>query len=536
MTLIEKLTLKDTFKIWRDKINALIDSMHKQPITDENGNYIINEQYTDANKVLMEIPLEVTTTVTAETFIGELVGNTSTATTLKTPRKINGTIFDGSSDITTSSWGTTKNFKISDYEHKNTSEAVKVGNTTRDEYILTLPSKIKADIDGTTTTANALKKTVQINGIKFNGTDNVINYGICDTSSSEYTKVVTLFSNNITDSFVLTNGSTITVKFNNKNTSTNQLFLKVANTTPALIYAHGAPIDPYIIDAGSVLTFVYDGKHYNLTSLDKRVRQSEFANNGEHPLLASSISDSTTTLKDDYTFFTKGITINPSINSLTIAGAVTSNSLNTQAVTTPSINSLKDLTISASSVSITNDNLNVSGAMTVNGLTTLDTAYVNVLQTKYNNETINIIEKGVVRNAVYNNDYAEFFPRGEETEAGDIIALDETSKIERYVKATDKSKLVVGVHSNTYGYILGGEKSLEESEKTNIPIGLSGRVYVKFKGKSVLGEAVVPSDIPGVGRLYDDFLDSSRKIVGYIVEDNNPSSKEERLVKVLINR
>jgi hypothetical protein len=161
---------------------------------------------------------------------------------------------------------------------------------------------------------------------------------------------------------------------------------------------------------------------------------------------------------------------------------------------------------------------------------------VNVLQTKYNNSTINIIENGVVRNAIYNNDYAEFFPRGEETEAGDIVALDENSQIERYVKATDKSKLVVGVHSNTYGYILGGEETLEESEKTHIPVGLSGRVYVKFKGKSILGEGVVPSDTPGVGRLYDDLLDSSRKIVGYIVEDTNQSSKEERLVKILINR
>jgi hypothetical protein len=140
-----------------------------------------------------------------------------------------------------------------------------------------------------------------------------------------------------------------------------------------------------------------------------------------------------------------------------------------------------------------------------------------------------------VYNAVW-NDYAEFFEKGEETEPGDIIALDETSQVERYVKATEKSKLVVGIHSNTYGHIIGGAVSIEESEKTNIPVGLTGRVYVKFKGKSILGEAVVPSDTPGVGRLYDEFVDSSRKIVGYIVEDKNPLVKEERMVKVLINR
>ena len=134
------------------------------------------------------------------------------------------------------------------------------------------------------------------------------------------------------------------------------------------------------------------------------------------------------------------------------------------------------------------------------------------------------------------NDYAEFFEKGEETEAGDIVALDTTSNEERYVKATDKSKLVVGIHSNSYGHILGGEKSIEDSEKTHIPVGLSGRVYVKFKGKSILGEGVVPSDTPGVGRLYDEFLDDKRKIVGYIVYDPEPSSPNERKVRVLINR
>lgn len=48
-----------------------------------------------------------------------------------------------------------------------------------------------------------------------------------------------------------------------------------------------------------------------------------------------------------------------------------------------------------------------------------------------------------VYNAVY-NDYAEFFPRGEDTQRGDIIALDETSGKEQYSKATSRSQCVVG--------------------------------------------------------------------------------------------
>lgn len=549
MALIEKLTLKDTFKIWRDKINALIDSIHQQPYTDEEGNYVINEKYTDATRVLMEIPLKVTSTVEAKKFIGELEGNASTATKLETARLINDSVFDGTNNIVTSIWGTTRAFKITDASGINSGGEIEINGSK--DYILKLPSTIRANVDGSTTTAKALEKAVQINGIKFNGTDNVINYGTCETASDDEVKAVKLFSR--TTEFMLVNGATISVKFLSKNKSTDQLYLNVEGTGAKPIYAYGAPIDPDIIDEGTILTFVYDGASYNLTSLDKRVRQKRFFTNNEYPLLASTIVKSAVDavaqneecVLDDYTFFTSGITINPSNNSLKIAGDVTSDTLTTiTSVTTPdltssstlSITSTDNLTISAKAVSITKGNLNVSNALNVIGKTTLDTAYVNVLQTKYNNSTINIIENGVVRNAIYNNDYAEFFPRGEETEPGDIVALDENSQVERYIKATDKSKLVVGVHSNTYGYILGGEETLEESEKTHIPVGLSGRVYVKFKGKSILGEGVVPSDTPGVGRLYDDLLDSSRKIVGYIVEDTNPSSKEERLVKVLINR
>ena len=58
-------------------------------------------------------------------------------------------------------------------------------------------------------------------------------------------------------------------------------------------------------------------------------------------------------------------------------------------------------------------------------------------------------------------DYAEFFEHGEETEAGDVIALNENSSEERYLKATKWSKLVVGVHSDQFAHLIGGEKLLK---------------------------------------------------------------------------
>ena len=556
--LIEKLTLKDTFKIWRDKINALIDSVHQQPYTDDEGNYVINEKYTDATRVLMEIPLTVTTTVEAKTFIGELEGNASTATSLEHPRKINGTLFDGTDNITTSSWGESRSFKITDANGTNKGAEILIDGSNRSGYVLKLPSTIEANIDGNTTTAIALASPVQINGIKFDGTANVINYGVCETAANDAVKIVNLFSSS--SEFILSNGATVTVKFLSKNTATTPLKLNVAATGAELIYAYGSPIDPDIIEAGAVLTFVFDGTNYNLTSLDKRVRQTEFSTNNEYPLLASPIVESTVTLKDDYTFFTKGITINPSKNSLKIAGAVTSNSLTTQTVTTPkltssstldidstkamtinskttlSIASTDNLTISAKAVSITKGNLNISNALNVTGKTTLDTAYVNVLQTKYNNATINIIENGVVRNAIYNNDYAEFFPRGEETEAGDFVALSLDSDNEVYVRASKETSKSVGIHSDSFGHLIGGEDApdgqdfVEYNLPKFIPVGLVGRVKAKIVGEIKKGDFVVISDIPGVGRKFDKEIDSCMDIIGMACESS--TDKDIKRVKV----
>ena len=47
------------------------------------------------------------------TSAGKCTGNSATATKLQTARKINGTNFDGSGDITTSKWGTARTLALS---------------------------------------------------------------------------------------------------------------------------------------------------------------------------------------------------------------------------------------------------------------------------------------------------------------------------------------------------------------------------------------------------------------------------------------
>lgn len=141
-----------------------------------------------------------------------------------------------------------------------------------------------------------------------------------------------------------------------------------------------------------------------------------------------------------------------------------------------------------------------------------------------------------ITNAVW-NDYAEYFPKGEETEPGDIIALDSNSNKEQYIKADCNSRRVIGVHSDSYGHILGGDKVedynkfFEENDKKYIPVGLNGRVYVKIKGPVKIGDYIVPSEEKGIGRALKNG-EKSKNIIGYVVEPDNLT--EERRVKIFI--
>ena len=75
---------------------------------------------------------------------------------LTTARKINGTDFDGSSDITTSKWGTARNVKIQDSDGTNSSSEVSVDGSGA--ITLKLPSTIKATISGKSSTSTSADK------------------------------------------------------------------------------------------------------------------------------------------------------------------------------------------------------------------------------------------------------------------------------------------------------------------------------------------------------------------------------------------
>ena len=651
---VEKLTIKDTFRIWRDKINYLIDKIANIPATEDNGNYELSETTIGAKSVVIDIPLYVNS---PDSIInGYLDGNAKTASTLKAPVKINGTEFDGTTEIKTENWGALRNIRISDAKGENFGNLVQVDGS--DDYVLTLPSTIKADIDGNVVSNEVLSKFVSINGIKFNGSEDVINYGVCSTNSNVAIKEVTLVS----PDFILNQGSLVTVKFLNKNTSTEALFLNVNETGSKPILSRGMPVSSTSIMKDGVFTFVYDGQAYDMIcadSVDNKVNQYVSNENEEFPILASPITDSLIEVKSEESLFTQSITINPSMGSLTantlttnditVNRELTANTLTTNDITvsdTLTANTLttNDITVSdtLTTTNITTDDITVSDTLTTTNITTDDITATGTIEgisltisdsitannitsngtikgvslvsdsvtannitsngtikgvslvgdsVTANNitsngtiEGVSLVSDSVTANNITSNEniitskiisldksilsvesniycigykivtesvhsigsttYAEFFEKGEETEAGDIIALDSLSTEESYVKATKDSTLIVGVHSDSYGYILGGvEENINGyNPKTKfIPVGIKGRAYVNFIGKSKIGYPVVPSEIPGVGCLYDPSTNieestveySQSQIVGYIVEDSS-GTEDLRKVKILL--
>lgn len=143
-----------------------------------------------------------------------------------------------------------------------------------------------------------------------------------------------------------------------------------------------------------------------------------------------------------------------------------------------------------------------------------------------------------VYDSVY-NDYAEFMPRGEQTEPGDIIALDTSSQAERYIKATAESDCIAGVHSDEFAMLIGGDAAKDDESYFDknipnfIPVSLTGRVHVKVIGSVKTGDRIVLSDIPGVGRAATgEELQDFRKVVGYAVEGDESSEIRRLRVRV----
>lgn len=115
---------------------------------------------------------------------GTLTGNASTATTLQTGRAINGTTFNGSANITTSYWGTTRTFYINDPSgaHYNSYSVNGSGNvdmhlpSTMTGFSSITSTTFSGSLSGNASSASTATKLTTartIWGQSFNGTANV---------------------------------------------------------------------------------------------------------------------------------------------------------------------------------------------------------------------------------------------------------------------------------------------------------------------------------------------------------------------------
>lgn len=119
--------------------------------------------------------------------------------------------------------------------------------------------------------------------------------------------------------------------------------------------------------------------------------------------------------------------------------------------------------------------------------------------------------------AVY-NDYAEIYECDPhyEYEPGDLIGLNPSTLLCEPASMI-YSNLVLGVYSDSYGYLVGGNKQ-NSIDCKEIPIGLTGRVKVKIVGPALPGDAIGVSHINGVGTVIRDRHPKFGTIVGKCLE------------------
>jgi len=126
------------------------------------------------------------------------------------------------------------------------------------------------------------------------------------------------------------------------------------------------------------------------------------------------------------------------------------------------------------------------------------------------------------------NDLAELMPVRGETKPGDVLIWVD-GKVEKSKFANDKR--VIGVHSDTYGFLLGGsnQKSIKEAIKKGfVPVAISGKVKVKVVGPVTVGDMLMTSNIEGVA-MRGNVLGG---IVGKALEDLLPA--EQKKIEMLI--
>ena len=316
------------------------------------------------------------------------------------------------------------------------------------------------------------------------------------------------------------------------------------------------------------------------TNTDTKVTQTVSTTNADYPLLACATANASASTTGT-SVFASGVVVNPSINSISATKLFLSDILDTNVIT-----------MKSSSVTMgTNPSTTIHQAIHWSDVTgetgaanrmatiehSVDTSGTAKLtmgpyqfianKTSYTGALLNLqmtaagaasasFNGTLTATSVYNavwNDYAEWFARAEmedgtfvETAPGDIIALDTEASARTgkdvYRRAIEGDTCIAGIHSDTFGHIVGGTldpAGLDDNAwniKTNIPVGLAGRVWCRMENADALtaadiGKRVVPSKISGLGRLMKEG-DSVQTSVGFITRLPDAEHEGRALIKI----
>ena len=549
MATFEKILLEDDFARWRDKFNKTIDqvrSVEEYPDMTGKENYVLSNDGTNVKWISQE---EILRNFGITPGTGDITSFTDTVVIGNFS-----IILDANNGDITS---------IGDLHLDGGIDCKKDihcgGSVTADKGFF---GDLTGDVEGNATSADQLSTSRYIDGIPFNGTSDIHHYGTCSTAASTAAKVINA------NGFKLYTGARITVTFTNTNTAQlRSVTLNVNRTGAKKFYIPGTSTQNSSYPTGLSGLFytgmnsyelVYNGTAYILAgvSLPKYYMPAN-----------STINLNSCIYQGDYMFETSSNISNipegdngwmrvlpqnpPSMNAVKQLwfryGSVGNNDYRTFTRTGTSSGSSwskwvrylcdtgdnsMDGNLSVQGTITSTSNATIGRTLTVNGASTFGGAakFQNTITATGNITSQGTISGTRVYNAVF-NDYAEYFERGEDTQVGDIIALccDETGK-ELYKKATKKtSKLIVGVHSDSYGHIVGGNKEFEQDNITDfIPVGLVGRVKTKIIGPIKAGDRVTISDIPGVGEK----AKGRQKSIGFAVESNDSPSIKYVRVKI----
>lgn len=544
MVNIDYLLLEDDFKTWRDKINGMIGavrSVEEYPDMTGKAGYVLSN---DGSSVEW-----LPQTAILENF--GIKPGSGDATSFAD------TVVIGNFAIILDSNGTITAKKNIDCQGSITAQEdiTAVGQMTAEGGFI-------GNLTGNATTANTLKTARYIDGISFNGSKNIARFATCSTGASVAAKVINVDNS---QTFILEKGSRVQVAFTATNSAAlSKVTLNVNGTGAKNFYIPGmsstlntsyaAGVTGLFYSGNNVYNIVYNGTAWVLEGIGldevKYYIPTNIAlnlNNCVYPgiYMVESSSNLTNTPTEWTDGWLKVYGRNPQNNTLLkqVAfrnGATNTNDFHTFVRTGTSSGTWSDWArflcdkgdnymsgaLEVAKNITGNQNLTISGTSYVGGASTFAGAstFNNNITCKGSVTVTGTVSANKVYNAVF-NDYAEYFERGCDTEPGDIIALDTSAPEERYIKATPGlCNVIVGVHSDTYGHIVGGETAPEGEDfeewniKKFIPVGLSGRVPTKVICPIGKGEMIVVSKTPGVGRKYEPLLDDSNAIIGFTTE------------------